>query len=81
MDQSEIAIEFLKLGADDFILKANLDRESLLNTIALALEKKEIELERDLFFSVSLNIICTAGPDGYKKNESGVPADLGVCSQ
>lgn len=68
----EIAVEVIKLGANNFILKDNI--EKLPSAILIALreaeekrEKLKAKEERDLIFTLSIDMICIAGTDGYLK--------------
>ncbi len=68
----EIAVKVVKLGANDFILKDNISKlpASIINAIRTSEEKREqlkIKEERDLIFTMSVDMICIAGIDGFFK--------------
>lgn len=68
----EIAVKVIKMGANDFILKDNLSKlpAAILMALRESEEKREkikAKEERDLIFTMSIDMICIAGVDGYLK--------------
>lgn len=60
----EIAVEAMKRGAADYVLKSPKHLKRLPLTIHAALERKQAVEERDRLFSQSLDLFCVVGFDG-----------------
>jgi PAS domain S-box-containing protein len=63
----EIAVEALKRGAADYVIKTPKHILRLPQTIHAAIEKARLAAERDRLFNYSLDLLGVAGFDGYLK--------------
>lgn len=72
LDQATLAIDSIKNGVDDFLLKTKLNAEVLERSINSAQEKKNAEVttrklqeQMDRFFGTALDMICVANTEGH----------------
>lgn len=63
----EIAVEAMKRGAADYIIKTPRHIQRLPLTIQAVLDRKLLKEDRDRLFNLSLDLLCVAGFDGYFK--------------